>query len=388
MHSLAPTLGKLPQRGRHILTCMIAVLLLAVIYSTRHFHPTILAPLPAKLYGKDYQGRSWPAELNRVTNDSLGFSKIFVVGLPERSDKRDALALTAALTGFHVEWVDGVKGESIPDKAVPFGTDRHVLMESNLGSWRGHMNAVRRIVEQDLESALIMEDDMDWDVRLRWQLEQVAKGARAVLGSETGTPSSPYGDGWDVLWLGHCGEPFPEFLPENRNKAEEHPGIQYMKKARYAIKNDVTMPPPEKITGLVDFHAFPYTRFVHITAAPICTFAYALSQAGARKVLFDLSVNGLTGAFDNALAHLCQQSVSSVGVQNPGNNRGLNAKCISVTPPVFFHHKAKGLVSSDSDIQSIGSADVREKGTTENIMWSARNNIRNMIMGAEMETQF
>lgn len=249
------------------------------------------------------------------------------------------------------------------------------------------MNAIRRIIEEDLELALIMEDDMDWDVRLRWQLEDIAKGARAVLGSES-NPSSPYGDGWDVLWVGHCGEPFPEFLEENKNKPSDHPGIQYMKTARYAIKNDVTVPPPEKTTGLIDFHAFPYTRFVHISAAPICTFAYALSQAGARKVLFDLSVDHLTGAFDNALAHLCQRSVSAVGVEDSGKNWGLNAKCISVTPPMFFHHKARGLVSGDSDIQSIGSEDVRVKGTTENIMWSARNNIRNMIMGTEIESQF
>lgn len=81
-----------------------------------------------------------------IANETLGFSKILVIGLPERTDKRDALALTSALTGFHVEFVDGVKGESIPDKAVPMGVDRHKLMETNLGSWRGHMNAIRRQV--------------------------------------------------------------------------------------------------------------------------------------------------------------------------------------------------------------------------------------------------
>lgn len=97
-----------------------------------------------KLYGKDYHGHSSPADVNRVTNDTLGFSKIFVVGLPERSDKRDSISLTSSLTGFHVEWIDGVRGETIPDKAVPFGTDRKKLWENNLGSWRGHMNAVRR----------------------------------------------------------------------------------------------------------------------------------------------------------------------------------------------------------------------------------------------------
>ncbi|TRX96439.1 hypothetical protein FHL15_002711 [Xylaria flabelliformis] len=305
-------------------------------------------------------------------NRTLGFSKIFAIGLPERTDKRDAFALTSALTGFHVEFMDGVRGESIPDQAVPPGVDRKALMETNLGSWRGHMNAIRRIVEEDLESALIIEDDMDWDVRLKTQLKEVAKGARHFMPPGK-TSSSPYGDSWDVLWLGHCGEVFPEQLPENEGKPE-HP--------KYTILNDQTLPPPGKLTGLVDFASHPaFTRWVHVSGGPICSFAYALSQSGARKVLFDLSIDHLGGAFDNALAAFCRDGAS-------GNLDGLRAKCLSVTPPVFFHHRAKGRLSSDSDIQGFTNTDVREKGTTENIMWSARNNLRNMMLGLEMESQF
>ncbi|KAI4594638.1 hypothetical protein KJ359_007728 [Pestalotiopsis sp. 9143b] len=285
-----------------------------------------------RLYGEDYHGRSTP-DINRVTNATLGFSKVFVVGLPDRSDKRDAMVLTSAATGFHVEFVDGVKGETIPDKAVPFDIDRHKLMETNLGSWRGHMNAVRRIVSEDLESALIMEDDMDC-----------------------------------------CGEIFPEVLPENAGKPL-HP--------KYTMFNDKTVPPFDKITGLVDWKQYPeFTRFVHVSGAPICTFAYALSQKGARKVLYDLSVDRLAGAFDNALAGLCRDGAA-------GNKNGLRAKCITVTPPVFFHHRAKGRIAGDSDIQTYENTEqVRQKGTTENIVWSARNNIKNMLMHGEMENQF
>ncbi|KAI1192125.1 glycosyltransferase family 25 protein [Nemania serpens] len=307
-----------------------------------------------------------------VANETLGFSKIFVVGLPERTDKRDALALTSALTGFHIEFMAGVKGESIPDKAVPMGVDRHKLMETNLGSWRGHMNAIRRIVEMGLESALIMEDDMDWDVRLKAQLKQVAEGARYVMQSSEPS-SSPYGDDWDVLWLGHCGEIFPETLPENKGK-QEYP--------KYTLANDSTVPPLNKITGLVEFGKYPeFTRWVHVSGGPICSFAYALSQSGARKVLFDLSVDGLGGPFDNALAAFCRDGAS-------GNQDGLRGKCLSVTPPLFFHHRAKGRIDGDSDIQKSGNDKMREKGITENIVWSARNNIRNLMLGLEMEKQF
>lgn len=372
--------------------------------------PDFSSELP---YGRDYKGHSQPEDVNRVTNGTLGFGKVFVVGLPERTDKRDAIALSSSLTGFDIEWIDGVRGESIPDKAVPFGIDRKVLMETNLGSWRGHMNAVRKIVVDNLDSALIMEDDMDWDVRLKPQLELTAAGARAVISSlpdklfpngrtSSTTPISPYGDDWDVLWLGHCGEPFPEDLPENKDLPDDDQGLQAMAR-HWTILNDATVPPLDKITGIVDFKAHPErTRWVHVTGAPICTFAYALSQRGARKILYDLSVDKLSGPFDNALAGLCRRAVGSWSRMAKGEavdgDRGLDAKCLSVTPPLFFHHKAKGLISADSDIQNYGGGgeegedspppEVREKSSTENIVWSVRLNLFNMLSGRKMESQW
>ncbi|KAI1646879.1 glycosyltransferase family 25 protein [Daldinia loculata] len=385
-------MAALIQPPRHIIIGVVAFFLVAcfVLFtprSTSYHTPSSSSSSSAFPSRID---RSSPADVNRVANGTLGFEKIFVVGLPERSDKRDAIALTSTLTGFAVDWVDGVRGESVPDKALPFGADRKKLWETNLGSWRGHMNAIRRIVEEDLGSALIMEDDMDWDVRLKPQLERIAQGARALLSSAS-NPNSPYGDDWDLMWLGHCGEVFPETLDENKEKPADDAGIQYMSR-KFVIENDSTVPPRDRITGLVDFKSHPeFTRWVHITGAPICTFAYALSQRGARKVLLDLSVDHLTGAFDNALAGLCRRAVSTWGIQDvaKAGDRGLDAKCISVTPPVFFHHKARGLVNADSDIQTVqDGGQVREKGRTENIVWSARNNIKNMVMGAQMESQY
>lgn len=415
---------------RFRLVFIVAVALL-IIASFHLFHPlnsitrlslTGAATAPATSssrsqlpYGREYKGQSTPEEVNRVTNSTLGFGKVFVVGLPERSDKRDAIALASSLTGFDVEWVDGVRGETIPDKAVPFGVDRKKLMETNLGSWRGHMNAIRRVVEENLDSALIMEDDMDWDVRLKPQLELTAAGARAVLSSLPDTlfptgrgraspPLSPYGDDWDVLWLGHCGEPFPENLPELQALPANDPAKQAVSR-HWKILDDATVPPRDKVTGLVDFAAHPErTRWVHVTAAPICTFAYAVSLRGARKILWDLSVNGLGGPFDNALAGMCRRAVGSwsgllaEGEEEEVGDRGLDAKCLSVTPPLFFHHKAKGLVSADSDIQSYGGPgegmgdgpppEMRDRGSTENIVWSARLNLLNMVADREMESQW
>jgi hypothetical protein len=41
------------------------------------------------------------------------------LGLEERYDKRDAIALAASLTGFQIEFFNGVRGEDVLDKAKP-----------------------------------------------------------------------------------------------------------------------------------------------------------------------------------------------------------------------------------------------------------------------------
>jgi hypothetical protein len=39
--------------------------------------------------------------------------------MPERTDKQDGIAMGASLSGFKFEWIKGVKGSDIPDKALP-----------------------------------------------------------------------------------------------------------------------------------------------------------------------------------------------------------------------------------------------------------------------------
>jgi len=150
---------------------------------------------------------------------------------------------------------------------------------------------------------------------------------------------------------------------------------------KYTISPDITVPPPSQVHGFQNQTETPYTRWIHISGGPICSFAYALSQRGARKVLLDLSVDHLIGPFDNSLAGLCRWG---------RDEQKMGMKCVSVTPPLFAHHKAKGHVSKDSDIQKYGSTkgEVREVGWTENIVWSARVNAHNLLNSRKMESQF
>jgi hypothetical protein len=45
---------------------------------------------------------------------------VFVITLPERRDKRDAFAVQAALSGITYRQVDGVDGQKVPEKSLPY----------------------------------------------------------------------------------------------------------------------------------------------------------------------------------------------------------------------------------------------------------------------------
>lgn len=56
------------------------------------------------------------------------------------------MTLQAALSGLDVQFVDGVMGSDIPEKAVPKAQNKGHLRGASLGSWRGHMNAIQESV--------------------------------------------------------------------------------------------------------------------------------------------------------------------------------------------------------------------------------------------------
>ncbi|KAI2602032.1 glycosyltransferase family 25 protein [Hypoxylon sp. NC1633] len=312
-----------------------------------------------------------------VFNETLGFEKVFVIGLPERSDKRDALSLMSALTGFKLTWIRGVLGKSIADKALPLGWNRETMQDSNLGSWRGHVDAMRTIVEEGISSALIMEDDMDWDVHVKAELAQFATAAQSLQkgfhrNQSIGSPS-PYGQDWDMLWLGSCVVFFDEQLAEHLQIPPEQRDDR-----KVLIHDDPTVPPPGHIlaNGSFSWESYPpYTRIVYVPGDNICSFAYALSAAGARKALEYMGLEGQYKPFDNHLSDLCRMRINGM-------------RCVSVVPGLFVHHRPKGRVSGDSDINLGPNEEMREVGFTENVVYSTRLNLKNLLRGLEPEKQW
>jgi len=116
---------------------------------------------------------------HNIYNATLGFQKLLVINLAEEPDHRDSLALAGAVSDIHFDWIAGVKGDDVPLASLPPGPVKD-FSKSGIGSWRAHINAIRAVVEQNLTTAVIFEDDVDWDVRLKAQLVDFAEAARAL----------------------------------------------------------------------------------------------------------------------------------------------------------------------------------------------------------------
>ena len=258
-----------------------------------------------------------------------------------------------------------------------------------------HVLILTRIVEQNLTSALVLEDDVDWDVRIKDQMQDFAKASRLLIQPLKGfsnrfldpsypqptsgqTPkefhidvdhttepsTSPYGDvdRWDLFWLGHCGASFPK-NPDDR-----------VPLGRIVMANDETVPEPQHIAyeaGSKELmNKYPaHTRIVSRAGSNMCTLAYGMSQKGARRILYELGVHKMNAAADIMFHQVCA-----------GKKNRTMGTCLSVQPQLFQHHRPEGEKSSFSEIQSHGSA-YNEIPFSRNIRWSVHGNFEKLING-------
>lgn len=210
-----------------------------------------------------------------------------------------------------------------------------------------------RVMERGYSSALILEDDADWDVAIRSQAPAVANAIRDLTDGVVG----PWGFNWDYLALGHCGA---GAVPDDKYRVIQD-------NTTGPVEDFIALWPPEKDLK-------PHTRFVHKSAGTVCTFGYAVSRQGASKLIDRLSTSGLP--LDIDYATFC-------------GSGGLN--CYAVTPEIIHHQRWTG-----KKITSGGTAHgALEEGETEqiftiNIKNSARCNskpdvVKSRASGTERE---
>jgi GR25 family glycosyltransferase involved in LPS biosynthesis len=299
-----------------------------------------------------------------VQNRTLGCQEVKMISMPFRGDRQDAFAMQAVLSGISYDQVDGVNGSTIPKKAQPHRMDQD---DQTVGCWRAHVNVWRDMILRNVQSTMIFEDDADWDVAFKSQLVQFARGSRWLEGVHEGDiPTSPYGDDWDILWLGHDAV------------SDESPYMNGEKDSRrWVIPNDPTVLPVIERTekkpwpDMSAWEGDEQTRIVLYTTWSLNTAAYAVSQRGARKLLYHLSMLPFNDAVDQGMGWMCKYQIAGI-------------KCIAPFPAMVGVSKPPGGADRWSDISDVEEwAEGRkfEMGFSLRVMFSTRQNIDRLLNG-------
>jgi len=218
------------------------------------------------------------------------------------------------------------------------------------------------MVKENIETALILEDDADWEVSLHAQLREIARGARWLGGRDHpgGYPRSPFGDEWDLLWLGHCS------LRPDRNDDR-----------RWVIPKDPTVMPaarrwdfekPRMDKWESGANPDPQTRIVLKAENGVCANGYALTLNGARKLLYRLGMMPYNNPIDVGLGMLCG---------NEGDSN-LNFTCIAPFPEIIGVSRPAGRSNRGSDIDDRVEK-IEENSWSERLVFPVRQNIAQLL---------
>lgn len=188
-----------------------------------------------------------------------------------------------------------------------------------------------RIVHNKISSALILEDDVDFDVSIKSQLTEFARGSRVIQETQGNPITSPYGDDWDMLWLGYCGI---KILEEQRGE----------KRRIFVIPNDPTLRPPQhkeqEFWGptIAEFPGMEPHRMIFDASEGVCSLAFGITYEGARKALASFAMMGLDQAMDLSYRHMCNG-------QFP-----VRFRCLAPYPTLISSWRQSGMLWRDSDI--------------------------------------
>lgn len=353
--------AKKPKHFREGICLLVSLLILCQLYVTWQY-------FPGDLLAGDHEN-------DQAANSTLGFSNIYAVSR-QGSSRRSSLQSAAELTGLDISipiqpiWSD----EDVASMQAP----RNSLLDRGSAlAWLGHRNVLAHFLNSTDETALIIEDDVDWDTRLRTtQIPQTAYAIRELLNSHEGY----YGDtnSWDIIWLGHCGDYF------DANRGMNIPNIK-----AYA---DPAMPTLDRLHSwtrdfLLGLGAENQQRLVHKSVSPLCSFAYAVTRPAAMRLYNELAVREPSRgqgnpckAYDVRLLEACRDE---------------GMKCITVNPELFHHSHTQSEIAQATENNEQGSSDASAEGAvtapTVNIRCSARSSrweeLRNSIADPTVDVE-
>ncbi|KAI6887498.1 hypothetical protein KC360_g1253 [Hortaea werneckii] len=276
----------------------------------------------------------------------LGFDEILVVTAGFHDWRAQGLKAAAERTGLAVTFLQQPHWTDAQKKAFHRG-DKYESwnLPGSTGCWLGHLHALRYFLSTKQATALILEDDADWDVEIKDQVGRAQDYLRKLT-----EPATEYlwGTEWDVLYLGHCGDRYGLSVSDVHFPRLLH--------ARHKVYEDSATP------NLTTYEGFHYgtlepmprgLRAVHQSTRPVCTYGYAVTKKGAEKII---NLSHDAKAIDTRMGRACKNGTM---------------RCFTINPELIHHHIPAG--QAPSEIQT--KQDVSAQAWTPNILHSARCNL-------------
>jgi len=310
------------------------------------------------------------ASLAGPASSTLGFGGILAVS-GKGSPRRSKLEQMANVTGLDItipdmpEWTE----EDIANFTKALAYDGRETGRGSKLSWLSHNHVLEWFLASDLETALIIEDDVDWDIHLRnVQVPAAAAAARTLF-----QPATTYwgnDSAWDVMYLGHCGDWFGRL---QAGIGEGHQFPENLTSRHHVTFTDPTMPAndslhPMTAKFMTALQRPEHTRALHASAFPLCTFGYAVTKASAKRIVEVVApiTRPEHMAFDMMMTTGC-------------NARGL--KCYTLNPEIFHHMPGDSLIKMQENktqvalppVDAAGLDQTQERNETSNIgcgFWS------------------
>ncbi|KAJ2615247.1 hypothetical protein H4S08_001321 [Coemansia sp. RSA 1365] len=143
-----------------------------------------IARSPHTVLSSDIGGNYW------LQNSTLGFQKIFVLNTATRKDRRRNMKALGRFHKLHIEFAQTFNGNTANTIAA---SNQYLINGTHLACYLSHLQIYRRMVSEGIETALVLEDDVDMEIDIKERHAQIMKQVHRKYGSD-----------WDMLYLGHC----------------------------------------------------------------------------------------------------------------------------------------------------------------------------------------
>ncbi|KAF4826082.1 Procollagen galactosyltransferase 1 [Colletotrichum tropicale] len=264
------------------------------LFSNRRLFLAVLATLFVIILVSAAKTGSQPPivlAVSAAANRTLGFGSIKMISLPIRQDKADAATVQSFLSNIDIQIVEGVNGSrlgevGLPPSSIPDIEPGQALSAGEKGCWRSHANVWRGLLHTDVETVLIMEDDVTWDIHIKDVMRLAAShlpgllngtgllGLNPTRSSEEQAQVDPWHSNmWDLITFGHCADG-DQWKSEKVKYDDPYTSGEHGEWHGVGVKGG--------------------RRMLRRAGGMACTGAYAVSTRGAAKLLlrsgFDLNL--------------------------------------------------------------------------------------------------